>query len=349
VGAKKADGGWILGNLKRKKREWNGRIDPVYARKVIRAEARAVADQEKRVGEAFCRAAELILALGKGARGGGRLIVTGMGKAGLIGRKLAATFASTGTPSLFLHPTEAVHGDLGMVGTHDVVLALSNSGASEEVLRLLPLLKKMRVKLVAVVGDERSPLGQEADVAVTLGRIEEPCPLRLAPSASTTAMLAVGDALALSVLRARGFSTADYARLHPAGQLGRKLLRAADCMRTGKNLPAVLGNETVAAAATRMTAARSGAVIWLDRRGGLKGIFTDGDFRRLALRAPEALREPIERHAIRPCLSIQQTALVAEAQALMSERRINALPVLDKKHRVVGLLDIQDLVGWPVL
>lgn len=338
------------GGVKPRKANGTGRIDLAFARRVIRAEAQAAAAQEQRLGAAFKEAAETILALGRREhRAEGRLIVTGMGKAGLVGRKLAATFASTGTPALFMHPTEAVHGDLGMVAPGDVVLALSNSGASEEVLRLVPLLKKMRVKLLALVGEADSPLGREADAAMTIGRIKEPCPLGLAPSASTTALSAVGDALALTVLQARGFTTADYARLHPAGTLGRKLMRAADRMRTGEQLPVATGAVSVAEAAVRMTTARAGAVVYVDSRGRLRGILTDGDFRRLILRKPQALSEPLRRHVTSPCTGVGSETLVAEAQALMAERRINALPVLDARRRVVGLLDIQDLVDWPVL
>ncbi len=316
-------------------------VDIDYARNVIRCEARAVASLEKRIGADFQRAAELILNLS----GAGRVVVSGMGKAGIMGQKIAATFASTGTPALYMHPAEAVHGDLGMVTAQDVVPAGSNSGETEELLRLLPTLKRIRCKIVAITAEAESSLGRAANVVLAIGRIEEPCPLRMAPSASTTALLALGDALALSVLKARGFTQEDFALLHPAGTLGRRLMKASDAMRGGERLVKVTGEITVGAALALMARPpRNGAAVVVDAAGRLEGIFTHGDFGRLVLQSPQTISQPIRMHMTSPCKSIPGDALVMDAQQIMHEKRINALPVVDENMKVLGLLDIQDLV-----
>lgn len=325
----------------------NGSVDLAYARQVIDAEAKAVVGLREHIGEAFQTAVVWILALD--LHGRGRVVGSGIGKAGIVGQKVCATLASTGTPALFVHPVEALHGDLGMVTAHDLLLVFSNSGESEEVARLLPALKKIGAKTIAITGRPHSTLGRAADLTLDIGRIEEPCPLRLAPSASTTAMLALGDALALCVLKARGFTIEDYAALHPGGALGRKLMRAKDLMRTGERL-ALSGPEIkVGEALERMSQSRGGAVVIVDKRGKLTGIFTDGDFRRLMVNEPKRFHDSIGPHMTSPCKFIQDKTLVAEAQELMAQKHINALPVVDKRMKVVGLLDIQDLVGWPVL
>ena len=323
------------------------RIDVAYARRVITVEARAVAALRRAVGASFVEAAELIF--DRGRQGIGRLATTGVGKAGLIAQKICATFSSTGTPAFFMHPTEARHGDLGMLTSRDVVLALSHSGESDELSQILPAIRKMRVPLIAMTGRPHSTLGLAADCILDIGRIEEPCPLRMAPSASTTAMLALGDALALSVLKARRFTAQDYARLHPGGALGRKLMKARDVMRTGERLALAGPGESVGEALARMTRARGGAVAIVDARGTLLGVFTDGDFRRLMMRDPGQFHAPVGEFMTSPCKFIRDDTLVAEAQALMAEKHINALPVVKARNRVVGLLDIQDLVGFPVL
>ncbi|MBI3828801.1 MAG: KpsF/GutQ family sugar-phosphate isomerase [Planctomycetes bacterium] len=325
----------------------NGAVDLAYAREVIDAEAQAVAGLRGNIGVAFQTAAEWILALD--LHGRGRVVGSGIGKAGIVGQKVCATLASTGTPALFVHPVEALHGDLGMITAHDLLLVFSNSGESEEIARLLPALKKVGARTIAITGRPHSTLGRAADLTLDIGRIEEPCPLRLAPSASTTAMLALGDALALCVLKARGFTMEDYAALHPGGALGRKLMRAKDLMRTGARL-ALAGPEiNVGEALERMSQSRGGAVVIVDKRGKLAGIFTDGDFRRLMIHDPGRFHDKIGPHMTSPCKFIQDRTLVAEAQELMAQKHINALPVVDKRMKVVGLLDIQDLVGWPVL
>jgi len=316
-------------------------VDLAYAREVVRREAAAVASLEGRIGEAFAQAAARIL----GLSGSGRLVVTGMGKAGIIGQKIAATFASTGTPALFMHPAEAVHGDLGMVTAQDVVLAISNSGETEELLRLLPTLKTIRCQLVALTATRDTALGRQADVVLEIGRIEEPCPLRMAPSASTVAMLAMGDALALAVLKAHGFTQEDYALLHPAGALGRRLLKVVDAMRRDERMVKVGAEVSVGEALALMARPpRNGAAVIVDGAGRLRGIFTHGDFARLVLKAPEKIREAVGLHMTSPCKFIRSDALVMDAQQVMHASRINALPVVDDTMTVQGLLDIQDLV-----
>ena len=315
--------------------------DLEYARTVIRGEARAVAALEGRIGDSFLRAAQSIVRLS----GSGRLVVTGMGKAGIVGQKIAATFASTGTPALFMHPAEAVHGDLGMVTAQDIILAISNSGETEELIRLIPTLKRIRCHIVAITASRDSSLGGAADDLLEIGKVDEPCPLRLAPSASTAAMLAMGDALALTVLKARGFTQEDYALLHPGGSIGKKLARVVDAMRTGERMVAVGPGVTVGEALALMAKPpRNGAAVIVDSDGKLQGIFTHGDFGRLVLKSPQTIGEPIGRHMTSPCRSLPKAALVADAQETMHGFHINALPVIDEQRVVLGLLDIQDLV-----
>jgi arabinose-5-phosphate isomerase len=316
-------------------------IDLDYARAVVRSEAKAVASLEARIGAEFERAAGFILKLS----GAGRLVVTGMGKAGIVGQKIAATFASTGTPALFMHPAEAVHGDLGMVAALDVVLAVSNSGETEELLRLLPTLKRIHCKIIAITASRASQLGEAADEVLEIGKLDEPCPLRMAPSATTAAMLAMGDALALSVLKARGLTQDDYALLHPGGSLGRKLMKVVDAMRKGERMVKVSPDVTVAEALSQMAKPpRNGAAIVVDASGKLQGVFTHGDFGRLVLKSPQTINETVGKHMTSPCKSINSDSLVADAQQIMHDSRINALPVIDKQRVVLGILDIQDLV-----
>ena len=316
-------------------------VDADYARAVLHAEARAISSLEERIGSDFLETARLILKLGAA----GRVVVTGMGKAGLIGQKIAATFASTGTPALFMHPAEAVHGDLGMATQQDVALAISNSGETEELLRLLPTLKRIGCTIVAITASKESSLGRAADLALEIGKIEEPCPLRMAPSASTAALLAMGDALALSVLKARGFTREDFAKLHPAGSLGRGLLQVVDAMRKTDRMVLVKEQITVGEALAAMARPpRNGAAVVADSEGRLRGIFTHGDFGRLVLQNPNTITQTIGQHMTSPCKFVRGDTLVVDAQQLMHEKRVNALPVVDNDMRVLGLLDIQDLV-----
>ncbi len=280
------------------------------------------------------------------ASGAGRLVVTGVGKAGLIGRKVCATFASTGTPALFLHPAEARHGDLGMVQPEDVVLAFSNSGASDEVLALLPSLKHIGCRLIAIVGNAESPLGRHADLALAYGPVVEACPLGMAPSTSTTVMLALGDAIALTVLGLRDFTHAHYARFHPGGALGRKLMTCGEAMRDGKRVPAVLPTTTVMDSLRAITGARAGSVVLVDEQRRLVGIFTDGDLRRSLSTSPDpgqVMSQLVREHATVPCLSVRAEELVQTALHVCSEKHINELPVVAEDGTLLGLLDLQDL------
>ena len=275
----------------------------------------------------------------------GRVILTGMGKPGFIARKIAATMASTGTPTFFLHPAEAVHGDFGMVTSKDLVIAISQSGESEEIVRLLPLLKKKGVKLVALTSVPGSSLGKNADKVLDLGVRREACPLNLAPSASTTASLAMGDALALSLLQKKGFRSEDFAELHPAGSLGRRLLKVGEIMRTGKANPLVGVRTTVRQALLKITASRAGSCTIVDGTGKLVGVFTDGDLRRhLKSKGEKILSQPVVQLATLKPRFIQKEKLAEEAFHIMESLRIDELPVVDKARRVVGLLDVQDLM-----
>ncbi len=277
----------------------------------------------------------------------GRLVVTGVGKAGIIGRKLAATFASTGTPSLFLHPAEARHGDLGMVQAADVVLALSNSGSSEELTALLPSLKHIGCRLIALVGRAGSPLAMHADLALCFGPVVEACPLGLAPSTSTTVMLALGDALALTVQRLRAFTPEQYGRFHPGGALGRKLMTCREAMRAGARVPAVSPTTSVVDCLRAITSARAGSVVLIDTQNRLLGIFTDGDLRRVLTKHSDAaavLNHSVNAYATMPCRSVRGDELLQSALHVCAEKKINELPVVDDDGALIGLLDLQDLV-----
>jgi arabinose-5-phosphate isomerase len=274
------------------------------------------------------------------------VIVTGMGKAGLVGAKLSATFASTGTPSIALHPTEAMHGDLGRIRSDDVVLVLSNSGNTEELKHLLPHVRRIGAAIVAVTGEPDSAVAKLCDCVLDLGRVDEACPLGLAPTASTSAMMALGDALAMVVLAERGFSREDYARYHPAGALGRKLLKVGEIMRTGKELPLVpLGTRVVDVILTMSrTAGRPGAALIVDRGERLAGIFTDGDLRRLLERGIAQLEQPVDAFMGRRPKTIGPEAFVDDAERMLREHKIDQLAVVDSAGKAVGLVDVQDLL-----
>lgn len=314
------------------------------AREVLTVEADAIGRLRERLDESFVHAIDMILACR------GHVIVTGMGKAGKIAEKISATFASTGTPSLFLHPAEAVHGDLGRCLKNDVVLILSNSGATEEIVRLLPSIKQIGAKLIAVTSDLLSPLGKAADLNLDLGPIAEACPLGLAPTASTAAMLAMGDALAMVVLESRGFTRDDFALFHPAGSLGLRLLKVRDRMRTGDALPIVSSGKNVRDALAAMhTKGRAGAALVVDSANLLLGIFTDGDLRRLLMtRGVSFLDDPVDSVMIRTPKTVSADALAAEASRMLHEYHIDQLPVVDDAGRAIGLLDVQDLLGVPI-
>ncbi len=308
------------------------------AREVLKTEAEAILSLTNRLGADFEQAVETI------ATGRGHLIVTGMGKAGLVGQKISATFASTGTPSIFLHPAEAYHGDLGRVVKEDVVLAVSNSGETEELVRLISPLRQIGARIIAITATRASTLGKNADIVIELGKIEEACPLGLAPSATTTAILAMGDALALCVLEARGFDKEKFAFYHPGGDLGRRLLKVADVMRTGDRNPVVSEETTLTDAITAITRARAGAVTVADGSGKLTGIFTDGDLRRTMGRDPTLLVGKIRDVMTRNPRTIAPDRLASEALKILREKKIDELPVVNAKGEPVGMLDVQDLL-----
>jgi arabinose-5-phosphate isomerase len=319
-----------------------------FARKVLELEAAAVRSLTRWIGEDFQHAVDLVL------RCPGAVLVTGIGKAGHIARKLSATFSSTGTPSHFLSPADAVHGDLGSIRRGDVVMLLSASGESDEILRLLSIVKKLDHPVISITASKGNSLGRFSDAVLQLGKIEEACPLGLAPSASTTAMLALGDALALSVMKLRNFTAEDFALFHPAGQLGRKLIKVKEAMtfRTGENLALASDRLTVGQVLHEVSAIkrRSGAVVLVDERGLLSGIFTDGDFRRLVTQDEgAALKRPVSEVMTRNPKRVHAEQLASEAMAIMRPLRIDELPVVDQDGRPVGLIDVQDLVVLKML
>ncbi len=322
-------------------------IDLEYARQVFVHEGEVICGLAEKIGEDFVAAAEAVLeCTRKDKERRGRVVVTGMGKAGIIGQKIAATFSSTGTPALYLHPAEAVHGDLGAVQAEDLVLALSNSGETEEVQRLLEAVTKIGARIVTITASRESALGRHSAIVLELGKIEEACPLGLAPSASTAAMLAMGDALALTTLKARGFTREEYALYHPAGDLGRKLLTVRELMRTGEKCPAVAPETPVLEVLTAMTKPRAGAACVVDGAGKLLGFFTDGDFRRHYSREKmDASTAPVGKYMTQSPRTIGPERLATEALALMREKQFDELPVVEGDGRLVGMLDVQDLLA----
>jgi arabinose-5-phosphate isomerase len=311
---------------------------------VIRLEAEAVEALAARIDENFSRACELML------KCRGRVIVTGMGKSGHIGGKIASTLASTGTPAFFVHPGEASHGDLGMITEQDVVLVLSNSGETAELITIIPLIKRLGVPLIALTGRPDSTLAQQATVHIDVSVRQEACPLGLAPTASTTAALAMGDALAVALLSARGFTQADFARSHPAGSLGRRLLlKIDDVMHTGADIPAVYESATLSEALLEMTAKKLGMTAVIDPQWRVKGIFTDGDLRRLFEHGNYDVRTTrICEVMTKNCITVPRGILAAEAVKLMQEKKINALLVVDADARLVGALNMHDLLALKV-
>ena len=310
------------------------------ARAVIATEAAAIAELEPRIGAAFVEACRLILACR------GRVVVTGMGKSGHVGRKIAATLASTGTPAFFVHPGEASHGDLGMIQPDDVVLALSYSGETDELLFILPMIKRQGIPLIALTGKPGSSLASQADVHIDGSITNEACPLGLAPTTSTTAALVLGDALAIALLEARGFTSDDFARSHPAGSLGRRLLlRISDVMHSGDNVPRVPPEASLTAALVEMTRKHLGMTAVVDAEDRLLGVFTDGDLRRALDDEGVDLRgATVAELMTRGPKTIGPDKLAAEAAQLMEKHQIHALLVVDDGRRVVGALNIHDLL-----
>jgi arabinose-5-phosphate isomerase len=314
-----------------------------YGRSVLAAEAKAI--EAVVLGDGFADAVRLVI----GCKG--RVVVTGMGKPGFVAQKISATLASTGTPSLYVHPAEAAHGDLGRIAKHDVVLALSNSGETEELLRVLPALKKIGASVVAITRDRVNPLARAAEVVVAIGDVEEACPMGLAPTASTAVLLAVGDALAMTVLANRPFDKEEYALFHPGGKLGRGLMKVGELMRGGDANPVVKESAPMheAVAVMTETAGRPGAASVVDAAGKLVGIFTDGDLRRLVEHGRTDFTQPVALAMGRNPRTVRPDALVVDAARVLRQARIDQVPVVDEEGRPVGLLDVQDLLAAKIL
>ncbi len=313
----------------------------VHARKVFDIELAALKAVRAQLDDSFDRAVELIVAT---LRQRGKLVVVGIGKSGIIGHKIAATLTSTGSTSVALNSVDALHGDLGLVSDGDVILALSYSGESEELLDLMPPLKRFLVKIIAITGAPRSSLGRFSDVVLNARVPQEACPFNLAPTASTPAMLALGDALAMAVLQARGFRRQDFAKFHPSGAIGRTVLwRVCDIMRRGPGNAVAGQNLPVREALLVMTQAKSGSLSVVDQRGKLIGVFTDGDFRRRMAADRDLLSQPLKCVMTRHPVCIPQDALVVEALKIFNQRNIDDLIVVNARHEPVGLIDSQDL------
>lgn len=307
---------------------------------VLETEAQAISDLLERIDTSFAEACRHMLGCE------GRIVVTGMGKSGHIGDKIAATLASTGTPAFFVHPGEASHGDLGMITAKDVVLALSNSGETGEILMILPIIKRLGIPLITLTGVTTSSMARAATINLDVSVAKEACPLGLAPTASTTAALAMGDALAVALLESRGFTEEDFARSHPAGSLGRRLLlRIEDLMHSGDALPKVNEQASVSEALLKMTEKGLGMTTVIDNDGRLAGVFTDGDLRRLLDHGEVNIQKlDIAQVMHRDCFTITPELLAAEALRLMDEHRINALPVVDEAGQLCGALNMHDLL-----
>ena len=316
-----------------------GNLDAlVFGREVLAIEAEAVSKLADRLDEKFAAAVELVLGCT------GKLVVTGIGKSGAIGRKLASTFSSTGTPSIFLHPAEGVHGDLGVLSGQDVLVLLSYSGETDELISIMPVVARIGAKVISMLGNGRSSIARYSDVVLDISVEKEACPLGLAPTASTIAMLAMGDALALAVMRARRFTREDFALFHPAGTLGRRLLlKVSDVMRTGDSV-AIVGPELpLRDALFAITRAAAGAACVVDAKGGLLGIITDGDVRRHLLEDESCLSWPAQRVMTRNPKTIAPDRTAEEGLRIMEDLRIGEMPVLDDV-RIVGMLMLKDLL-----
>jgi arabinose-5-phosphate isomerase len=310
------------------------------ARAVIETEAQAVDKLLDRINDTFTQAVEAILQCR------GRVVVLGMGKSGHIGNKIAATLASTGTPAFFVHPGEASHGDLGMITSQDVVLALSNSGETDEILTILPLIKRLNVPLISMTGNPKSRLAKESSFHIDVSVEKEACPLGLAPTSSTTATLVMGDALAIALLESRGFTEDDFARSHPGGRLGKRLLlHVEDIMHSGSEVPKVSANASLTEALVEMSKKGLGMTTIVNENDKLLGIFTDGDVRRLLDHGEIQISEiKISDVMKRECKTINKNQLAAEALQLMEARSINCFPVVDETSKVIGALNMHNLL-----
>ncbi len=317
------------------------------ARAVFDTELAALRAVRTRLDESFDRAVEILV---EALRQRGKIVVVGIGKSGNIGHKIAATLTSTGSTSVVLNSVDALHGDLGIVNDGDVILALSYSGESEELVNLLPALKRFSVKIISLTGAPKSTVGRHSDVVLNVRVPREACPFNLAPTSSTTAMLVMGDALAMAVLQARGFTQKDFARHHPAGAIGRALLvQVKDIMRTGERNAVASETLTVKDALFVMTRAKSGSLAVVNKRGKLAGVFTDGDFRRRMAADGELLSKSLAAVMTRNPITIRDTALAAEALKIFNERNIDDLIVVNAKREPVGLVDSQDLPKFKLM
>jgi arabinose-5-phosphate isomerase len=312
-------------------------IDLAFARKVLQTEAAAIQALVDRLGETFERAVRLLLDCR------GRVIVTGMGKSGIICRKIAATLSSTGTPAFFLHPAEAIHGDLGVLQPEDVIIALSYSGETDELLRLLETIKRLGAHLIAITGDCRSTLGQASDVALDCRVSEEACPMNLIPTASTTAALALGDALAMTLLVAKGFSQDRFASLHPGGKLGKRLMRAEQLMQGGDQTPVVSASTPIPQVIYEISSKGLGMTCVVDDTGALSGIITDGDLRRHMTGKANLLERTAADVMTRNPVTIRRDTLAAEALLVLERRKITAIVVVNDDQRVLGVVHLHHL------
>ncbi|MHC4663654.1 MAG: KpsF/GutQ family sugar-phosphate isomerase [Planctomycetota bacterium] len=320
-------------------------MDLAFAKSVLEAEAGVVGGLVNVIDEKFLKACELLLECRKG---NGHAVVTGMGKAGIIGEKMSATLASTGTSSISIHPVEAIHGDLGRIEPEDVVIIISNSGETDEIVALLGPLKETGSKIIAITESAESTLGKASDITLATGPISEACHLSMAPSCSTTAALALGDTLALSVSRAAGFTKRDFERFHPGGSLGKKrrYWRVADVMRTGDLAPSLPVTASVGAVIATISRAKAGACVLLDATGHIAGIFTDGDLRRLVLAGtPDLSNLPISEVMVKSPTVLGPDALAAEARGIMLKKKIGELPVVDDSGLLVGVVNLKDIPG----
>ena len=309
------------------------------AKEVLKIESKAISSLVKRIDNNFKKVIDTMCNIK------GKVIVTGMGKPGFIAQKISATLSSTGTPSLYLHPAEALHGDLGRITKNDIVIALSNSGGTEEIVKIIPMIKRIGVKLIALVGNTGSVLAKNSDFVLNTSVKKEACSLGLAPTSSTTAMLAMGDAIAVALLDRKGFREKDFAFYHPGGILGKRLLlRVEDIMRQGKENPIVKVDIKVKKVLVAITRARAGSASVINKEGRLVGIFTDGDLRRHLDKDPNIANRAVRDVMTKNPTAIKKEKLAAEAFQILKSKRIDEVPVVDEKSRPIGLLDVQDLL-----
>jgi arabinose-5-phosphate isomerase len=326
--------------MRAKKKSVSKEIDFIEtAKKVLSIESAAIKALIARLSDNFKKAVELIV------KCDGRIIITGMGKPGIIAQKISATLSSTGTPSLFLHPAEAIHGDLGCVRGNDIIIALSNSGETEEIKKLLPIIKKIGTRLISLTGNIRSTLALHSDIYLDVGVKKEACPLGLAPTASTTAMLAMGDALSVALLQAKGFKAENFAFYHPGGSLGKKLwLKVEDVMRKDASYTVAEENTPLRQVLYAITRSRAGSATIVDARGRLVGIFTDGDLRRNLEHDSSIIEKSVKGVMTRNPATIEKGRMAVEALHILQKKNIDEIPVVDKNSKPVGLVDVQDLL-----